>query len=75
MVSIDLLGDKDIYGQCPYCGHIEFDVETIYLEIDSRVLEVVNFNHTDSETKYVINTCIEGHDSIYYNDLQYKIIE
>lgn len=77
MISIDLNGDRNFLAHCPYCGDYEYFTDNdTKLVINTTYLSQIDFNETGSNLEYdaVLNTCLNGHNSIYYNGIQYKII-
>lgn len=79
MITIDLLGDKNTNNLCPYCSAQHFDNSADHLVEVSRVLSDVNFEIDNESVSFegVINTCINGHQSVFFNqnEYQYKIKE
>lgn len=76
MISIDLTGEKNLLGHCPYCVSEYFTDNDTKLVINNHILSQIDFNETGSQFEYdgVLNTCLNGHNSVYYNGIQYKII-
>lgn len=77
MISIDLTGEKNLSGHCPYCGDYEYFTDNdTKLVISNHILSQIDFNETANPFEYdaVVNTCLNGHNSVFYNGIQYKII-
>jgi hypothetical protein len=67
-------GEFCVLARCPYCGNEYFLAEDTKLNLIVDTED--EFIETNSQYEYdaVLNTCINNHQSIHKNSIQYKII-